>query len=299
MSDGTSTSTSAGSTPAPAPDDGGAGVPDVRFSLQALPANVALVRQALAGLADSLGVDPARAADMKIAVTEACTNAVVHAYENHDGRLDVAMSVEHERIVLTVRDHGHGLRPLPSEGDGPPLGFGLALIASLSDEFGIAGGRRGTEVRIAFDLDGSDEAPPLSVQLSRERPAVEEGVALSLAAGDHSAAVLGRVVSLVAARADFSIDRLSDAQIVSDAIAGAAGAHALDRSGVTSVALDEHDAGFDLVIGPLVAGGAQQLVRDTELPGLGCLLERLADELDVEQGPDGGELLRARLNSRT
>lgn len=278
--------------------DNASGLPDVRFSLPAVPANVALVRQALAGFADSLRIDAARAADMKIAVTEACTNAVVHAYENHDGPLDVTMAVEHDRLVLTVRDRGHGLRPLPSEGDGPPLGFGLALIASLSDEFGIAGGRHGTEVRIAFDLDGDDEAPPLLVQLSRDAAPPPDGVTLTIAAGEHGAAVLGRVVSLVAARADFSIDRLSDAQIVSDAIAGAAGAHALDGSGRTQVEIDEHDLGFDLVIGPLVGGGAQQLVRDTELPGLGCLLERLADELEVDQLPDGGERLRARLATR-
>ncbi|MDO8186670.1 ATP-binding protein [Conexibacter sp. JD483] len=296
MSEGTSTSTAADGmgTADRTPD-----LPDVRFSLPAVPANVALVRQALAGFADSLRIDPARAADMKIAITEACTNAVVHAYENHDGPLDVTMAVDHERLVLTVRDRGHGLRPLPSEGDGPPLGFGLALIASLSDEFGIAGGRRGTEVRIAFDLASADEdAPPLVAQLSRDTVPPPAGVSLSLAPGDYGAAVLGRVVSLVAARADFSIDRLSDAQIVSDAIAGAAGAHALDGSGRTQVELDEHDDGFDLVIGPLVSGGAQQLVRDTELPGLGCLLERLADQLAVEQLPDGGERLRARLATR-
>lgn len=299
MSDGPSTSTPAGSMPAPARRTGAGAIPDVRFTLKALPANVALVRQALAGLADSLGVDPARAADMKIAVTEACTNAVVHAYENHDGPLEVTMGVEHERLLITVRDRGHGLRPLPSESDGPPLGFGLALIASLSDEFGIAGGRHGTEVRIAFDLDGEEEAPPLLVQLSHEPAPPDEGVALALAAGDHAAAVLGRVVSLVAARADFSIDRLSDAQIVSDAIAGAAGSHARGSDRTTRVVIDEHDDGFDLVVGPLVAGGAQRLVRDTELPGLGCLLERLADELEVVPAPDGGELLRARLATRS
>ncbi|MDO8214042.1 ATP-binding protein [Conexibacter sp. CPCC 206217] len=294
MSDGTSISTEAGGTP-PAVVSGS---PEVRFSLPAVPANVALVRQALAGLADSLHLDAARAADMKIAITEACTNAVVHAYENHDGPLDVTMAVDHDRLVLSVRDRGHGLRPLPSEGDGPPLGFGLALIASLSDEFGIAGGRYGTEVRIAFDLDLEEEPPPLVVQLSRDVPPPPLGVALTLAPGEHAAAVLGRVVSLVAARADFSIDRLSDAQIVSDAIAGAAGAHAFDGSGDAHVSIDEHEHGFDLVIGPLVPGGAQRLVRDTELPGLGCLLERLADELDVEPLPDGGELLRARLAPR-
>jgi anti-sigma regulatory factor (Ser/Thr protein kinase) len=286
--------------PEPARAADAAGAADVRFNLPALPANVALVRQALAGFADSLGVDPARAADMKIAVTEACTNAVVHAYPEHDGPLDVTMGIEHERLVITVRDRGHGLRPLPSDGDGPPLGFGLALIASLSDEFGIVGGRHGTAVRLAFDLDTEEreDSRPLVVQLSPEASPPVDRVVLTLAPGEHAGAVLGRVVSLVAARADFSIDRLSDAQIVSDAIAGAAGNHALDGAGSVRVGVIEHDGGFDLVIGPLVSGGGQQLVRDTELPGLGCLLERLADELEITAGDQGGELLRARLAPR-
>ena len=81
--------------------------------------------------------------------------------------------------------------------------------------------------------------------------------------------VLGRVVSLVAARADFSIDRLSDAQIVSDAIVGAATAHL--AYGTLSVSIDEHERGFDLLVGPFTSGGAQRLVDDTELPGLGAV----------------------------
>lgn len=301
MSDSTSTSTSPSGAPDPARAEPAPDAAHVRFSLPALPANVALVRQAVAGLADSLGIDPARTADIKIAVTEACTNAVVHAYPDHEGMLEVAMDVEHGRLVLTVRDRGHGMRPLPADRDGPPLGFGLALIASLSDEFGIAGGRHGTAVRLGFDLDGADVAgaPPLSVSLVRDAEPPADGVVLTLGPGDHAPAVLGRVVSLVAARADFSIDRLSDAQIVSDAIAGAAASHANSGDGTVRVTVQEQEGGFELLIGPLVPGGGRQLVRDTELPGLGCLLERLADELEVQPAPDGGELLRARLATRS
>lgn len=280
---------------APVPTGDGALQPEVRLLLPALPANVALVRQALAGLADELGVDPTRAADMKIALTEACTNVVMHAYGEESGPLEVTMGVEHGRLVLGVRDHGSGLRPLPTRDDGAPLGFGLALIASLSDELGIVGGRRGTDVRIAFALTGED-APPLAVQPSAHQAPVADGIVLHLCPPERTAPVLGRVISLVAARADFSIDRLSDAQIVSDAIAGAAGAHL--QNGSLGVAIDEHDEGFDLVIGPLVAGGAQRLIDDTELPGLGCLLERLTDALAVEDGESGAERLRARLATR-
>jgi serine/threonine-protein kinase RsbW len=298
VSDGTGISMPAGGEPDPGagyPDSGGP--PAVQLRLPAVPANVALVRQALAGLADHLGIAPARLADMKLALTEACTNAVVHAYEEEGGPLDVAMDVGHGRLVLTVRDRGHGLRPLPAMGEGPPAGFGLALIASLSDEFGIAGGRHGTEVRIAFGLDGEldPDAPPLIVRVAPDEPWPPNETTLSLAHGDHSAAVLSRVVALVAARADFSIDRLSDAQIVSDAIAGTARPHTVD--GTLRVAIDEHDEGFDLVIGPLAPGGGERLVHDTELPGLGRLLERLTDALDVEPLPSG-ERLRARLHVR-
>lgn len=264
--------------------------------MPALPANVALVRQALAGLTDELGVGAARAADMKIALTEACTNVVVHAYGEEIGPLEVTMAVEHGRLVLGVRDHGGGLHPLPGRDEGSPLGFGLALIASLSDELGLVGGRHGTELRIAFALDGTG-APPLAVQPSAEPAPPADGIVLRLRPPERAAPVLGRVVSLVAARADFSIDRLSDAQIVSDAIAGAAPAHVAD--GTLAVAIDEHEHGFDLLVGPFSAGGAQRLVEDTELPGIGSLLERLTDTLAVEQaGMPDGERLRVRLLAR-
>lgn len=293
MNDGTGTSTPLGGAPEPL----SAGIesdPAVRLRLPAVPENVGLVRQALAGLAEQLGVDAARLADMKIAITEACTNAVLHAYDERGGPLETAMTVDHGRLVLTVRDRGHGIHPLPTETQGPPLGFGLALIASLADEFGIAGSRHGTEVRIAFALEDR-EAPPLTVQLTPQETWPAEATALVLRPGPHAAAVLGRVVSLVAARADFSIDRVSDAQIISDAIAGAAGPHLPDSA--LQVVIEEHEDGFDLLVGPLVPGGGERLVRDTDLPGLGCLLERLTDGLDVEPR-DTGERLRARVLAR-
>jgi serine/threonine-protein kinase RsbW len=296
VSDGVETRASSG-LPGPAGgyDDA---LPVVRLVMPALPANVALVRQALAGTTDELGVEPARAADMKIALTEACTNVVVHAYGDDTGPLEVTMAVEHRRLVLSVRDRGNGLHPLPGRDEGSPLGFGLALIASLSDELGLVGGQHGTEVRIAFALAGNS-APPLTIQPSADPAPATDEIVLELRPPERSSPVLGRVVSLVAARADFSIDRLSDAQIVSDAIAGAAAAHLMN--GTLSVAIDEHEQGFDLLVGPFAVGGAQRLVEDTELPGLGSLLERLTDTISVEPSgaaPDDGERLRIRLVTR-
>lgn len=137
--------------------------PVVRLTLPARPEGVGVVRQALAGLADAMALDPAVLADAKMAVTEACTNVVVHAYGDTDGELDVQMLADDEAITVVVRDHGAGIRPRPSR-DPTALGLGLPLIAALSDAFEVRGGpATGTEVRMTFhfvrDGDPVDDNP--------------------------------------------------------------------------------------------------------------------------------------------
>jgi serine/threonine-protein kinase RsbW len=271
----------------------------VRLSLPAKPENVAVVRQALAGITDALEVDPALGADMKIAVTEACANAVVHAYEGTDGSLEVEMRSEGPLLTVSVRDRGLGFKPLPSGDEHGPLGFGLALIASLSDAFAIQGGSGGTEVLMTFQLGGPANGPlrPPMGQLDQARPEPPPDlVMLRVTAGPLAGPVLGRVVSLLAARVDFSIDRLSDAQIVSDALAAHSAEVAFDGHVVVQVSEQERE--LDLRVGPLRPGGGDDLVKATEVPGLGRLLEQLVDDLSIEPTPtdDGeGEVLRLRL----
>lgn len=281
---------------------GDPGGPDVRLSLPARAENVAVVRQALAGLADALQIDPALAADMKIAVTEACTNAVLHAYDGGEGSLEVTIAAGENRLGVSVRDRGPGFRPLPSNLDGAPVGFGLALIASLADSFAIQGGAGGTEVQMAFVLtpeDGADPPPPGDGQLRRDlAPPPEHVVIVKARPGPLVAPVLGRVISLLAARADFSIDRLSDTQLVSDAIAQHSGPYAID--GHVTLELDELDQGLELLVGPLIAGGGERLVQDTDLPGIGRLLEALSDSVGTEpvRGAEStdAEMLRVQLS---
>jgi anti-sigma regulatory factor (Ser/Thr protein kinase) len=126
--------------------------PDVRLTMPARAEGVAVVRQALAGMADALAVDAAVLADMKMAVSEACTNVVVHAYDDPAGTLEVDMSADDVGLTIRVRDHGRGIQPQPkSEREVPALGLGLPLIAALSDTFEVQGDEgRGTEVRMTF-----------------------------------------------------------------------------------------------------------------------------------------------------
>lgn len=138
--------------------------PEVRLTLPAQAEGVGVVRQALAGMADALDFPGAILSDMKMAVSEACTNVVVHAYEGEDGILEVAMTADTEGLTVIVRDHGRGIQPRSVPSEGPALGLGLPLIAALSDAFELRGtSGQGTEVRMTFfyvrDHDPADDDP--------------------------------------------------------------------------------------------------------------------------------------------
>ncbi len=117
---------------------------------------------------------------------------------------------------------------------------------------------------------------------------------VGLAQGPLAAPVLGRVVGILAARADCPIDRLDDAMLVADAVAARAATYAEDgRVNVQVVAVP---GSLDLRVGPLRADGAGELVASVELPGIGNVLERVADELETQSADDGdSEYLHIRL----
>jgi serine/threonine-protein kinase RsbW len=124
--------------------------PEVLLVMPARPEGVGVVRQALAGVADALDFDASVLADMKMAVTEACTNVVVHAYDD-DGLLEVEMLAGDDGLTIVVRDHGTGIQPRPARTGATALGLGLPLIAALSDAFELRGSAGvGTEVRMTF-----------------------------------------------------------------------------------------------------------------------------------------------------
>lgn len=271
--------------------DTGSGIEEaasVGLRLPAKPENVALVRHALAGLATALGAEEGTVADLKTVVTEACMNVCLHAYAGEDGPLEVRAWGEGGSIHVRIRDQGAGIRPVADDGR-KSLRLGLPLIAALTSDFEI---RRsptgGTEVGLTLPLvqsDTDDQHLPV--------PSAPAATEIDVPAGDFVGPILSRVVSMTATKANFSIDRLSDAVLLSDALS----THAPDAylGGTARVSISQTDRQFELQIGPLVAGSGENLIERLAIPGVGISLAALADEVSVESDA-GADYVRVILS---
>jgi serine/threonine-protein kinase RsbW len=264
----------------------------LQMSLPARAENVAVVRHALAGLAERLGMDEPSLADLKTVVTEACMNVVVHAYPDaQDGLLEVSAAADGEGVRVVVRDHGTGIKPHP-EDDRPSLRIGLTLIAALSSSFEISGGvGRGTEIRMYLPLQARGEQAAMPQQDHPSADATKVRVGPPELVGP----VLGRIVTALAARHQITVDRIADAMLISDAISARAPEGFSD--GHVSLSIADRPEGVELRVGPMTSGGAERLRQSFDLPGVGSLAS-LADVLRVEEGGEG-EFLVVGISSLT
>src|SRR3712207_5054806 len=94
---------------------------------------------------------------------------------------------------------------------------------------------------------------------------------------------------MLAARADLPLDRLDDAVLVADLIAARAPGHM--QGPTVDVTLQSADRSLVLRVGPLQPGGGQALVTEAAVPGVGNVIEQLADSLEVTPGADGEALV--------
>src|SRR3954453_3650643 len=105
---------------------------DVKLTLPARPENVSVIRHVLGAFAESLRLPDDLVEDLRLAVTEACTNVVRHAYPpERPGPVEITFVPTDEEVSVVVADFGRGIGP-SSDTTGP--GLGLPLIAAIADE---------------------------------------------------------------------------------------------------------------------------------------------------------------------
>jgi serine/threonine-protein kinase RsbW len=259
--------------------------------LLAKPENVAVVRQALTGLGDAYELDPDFLSDIRTAVTEACNNVVIHAYQGDSpGLLEVeADPGDGSAVDVLVRDFGAGLQPATVPAGERSLGLGLPLIAALARQFEIRGRPGGgLDVHMMFAPPATQAGEEVRAGRLSDVPAEERAATagMSIVPGPLVSAISSRVTAMLAARADFPLDRLADAVLVSDAIA--AHAEQYVAGGDIGLAIQDGDGALDFRVGPLREGGARGLLSELEVPGFGGSLERLVDNVDVENDAGGG-----------
>jgi serine/threonine-protein kinase RsbW len=133
------------------PPDGAGDAQAVRLTIPAKPEYITLGRLALTGIA-RLRPEPLSAevlGDLKLALTEACTNSVRHAYADGQGLVEIVYELHADRLVVEVSDHGEGFRPPAPSAPAPEAdelaegGLGIAIIEALSDELEIGESTRG------------------------------------------------------------------------------------------------------------------------------------------------------------
>ena len=271
------------------------------------PENVTLVREALTGLSEYAQFAGGELNDIRTAVTEACNNVILHAYEDEEGPLEVEIGLSPRTTEVVVRDEGSGIQPRIRPIEEGPLGIGLAVIQALvrSVEFNDSEGR-GTEVRMRFDTQaaggtgangaGGESAPRPLERWEIPPRELSRTTGITIAPAKAGRGILPRVLSVLAARANFSTDRICDVQLLADALtARAPQSPAGDR---ISLAVITGRRTLQLTLGPLAAGNARVLVDQSEVEGLGSVIEKLSDEQRVSADGGGEHLVLRMLDKR-
>lgn len=271
--------------------------PNVCLTLSNQPDNVVLVREALSGVAETVGVDSVDLNDIRTAVTEACNNVVLHAYEGEEGPLQLEVYLGDEAVEVVVRDHGTGIKPHIRGDEEAALGIGLSIIQALAPrvEFrDVAGG--GTEVRMEFATPSarSLESPVLDgfelPDVARSQLATTTGLALAPSALARK--VLPRMICVLAARAHFTTDRICDAELVADALVAQASELSAVEHLKMSVRVEPRS--LELRVGPLEDGRAEHLIASSVVHEVGPVIEKLTDDRHL-LGDGDAEMLALRL----
>lgn len=130
----------------------------VRLTIPARAEYITLCRLALTGIARVRELSDEVLADLRLALTEAASNSVRHAYagDEHAGVVEISYELQPDRLVIEVIDQGEGFDP--AEAEGPPEelsegGLGIAIIRAIADEVEIGTQPNGKGSRLRFEKE--------------------------------------------------------------------------------------------------------------------------------------------------
>lgn len=126
--------------------------PIVRLTIPARAEYITLCRLALTGIARLRALSEEVLADLKLALTEAASNSVRHAYGEDVGVVEISYELLPDRLVIEVTDDGEGFAPVEAKGPPDELtegGLGIAIIRAIADEveIGVQPGGKGSRLR--------------------------------------------------------------------------------------------------------------------------------------------------------
>lgn len=229
-----------------------------------------VVRQALRSLGETVDAQVEALEDAELALTEALANAVEHAYEG-DGEVRVTFNPQESDLIVLVADSGVGISDDARAGRND-RGFGLPLIESIASRVEIRGGD-GTEIEMSFPM-------------GRSELETVDGAAPGIEPAER---ILRRVVAVVAAQVDMASDRVIEALLIAELVARHALRHLIgDR---VRIEIERNGRAFELRVGPLEEGGGDAVVASSEVPVVGPVVERLANEVRVEHRDDAEHLV--------
>ena len=256
----------------------------VRLRAPATNASLPLIRQVLRAVGSAIGADPEPLDDAELALDEAAAQAIGRA-GHAQGYVEVEIRPQARELVVVVRETSRRLRwPLGPRGRRDAR-FALTIIEGLAQEVEARRpSRRMGELIMSFHVSKE----PLALEGTPGAEAIER--------------IASRLVAVVTAEADLPMDRVVEAVLVAELAARNAPARLVGD--VVALTLDTPPGGLELRIGPLEPGGVKELVDDSDLPGVGPVLARLADAVvpaptRVEEAPGAEDVvIRLSLNGR-
>lgn len=123
-------------------------MPGWKRTFPAVPGALGSLRGEVASIAHRCGLSDQRVNEVVLAVTEAATNAVKHAYPSDaPGQVSASAEIDQGLLQIVIADHGQGMG---RRSVSPGLGLGLPLIAALADAVDVVAVDPGTEIRMRF-----------------------------------------------------------------------------------------------------------------------------------------------------